>query len=131
MSTQSLALHLADVLDKGENFYFESSLHWDRNLAEAVGDAADELRRLHGVNAELVKLLESAMDLEKLLDIEAAQRTCATRRMSQRLGGVDGRGGIAVASDEAALLWQKLEAEKDELIQKNRAAIAKATGGEA
>lgn len=53
----SEALRLADVLDSGENFYAESSLQFDCNLAETVGDAAAELRRLHALNAELVEAL--------------------------------------------------------------------------
>lgn len=58
MSENPEALRLADVLDEGENFYFESSMSWDRRLANAVGSAAEELRRLHGVNAELLAALQ-------------------------------------------------------------------------
>lgn len=43
---EPLALRLASILQAGENFYGESTLWFDSKLAEAAGDAADELRRL-------------------------------------------------------------------------------------
>lgn len=47
------ALKLADKLDKCTNFYGESSLWYDHEASDAVSAAADELRRLAEVNAEL------------------------------------------------------------------------------
>lgn len=55
-----LALKLADALDAGENFYGESSLWYDHKLAEAVGEAAAELRRLHAENEALKKERDTA-----------------------------------------------------------------------
>ena len=58
MTKQPKALRLADLLDAGENFYAESSCWFDRKLAEEVGEAADELRRLHEVNQDLLEALQ-------------------------------------------------------------------------
>ena len=38
---------LVERLRAGQNFYAESSLWFDRELAQAVDDAADEIERLH------------------------------------------------------------------------------------
>ena len=61
MSEQPEALRLADALDAGENFYAESSLWFDRKLADAAGDAAAELRRLYAVNVELLDALQTVV----------------------------------------------------------------------
>lgn len=60
MSKQPEALRLADVIDSSSsNFYAESSMRYDHELAMTVGAAADELRRLHAVNGELLEALSS------------------------------------------------------------------------
>jgi hypothetical protein len=64
MKNQLDALQLADALEAGENFYAESSLWYDRKLSEAVGAAAEELRRLHQMNAQLLVALKE-LALEK------------------------------------------------------------------
>jgi 2-hydroxychromene-2-carboxylate isomerase len=59
---KALALALADALDAGENYYAESSMWFDRALAEANGDAAAELRRLHTENEAKDALLRQAQE---------------------------------------------------------------------
>ncbi len=59
MSKQPEALRLADVIDSSSsNFYAESSMRYDHELAMTVGAAADELRRLHELNGELLEVLK-------------------------------------------------------------------------
>lgn len=62
MTEQTKAQRLADWLDNSDcNFYGESSMWFDNKLAEKVGEAADELRRLDALNAELVEAVEAAL----------------------------------------------------------------------
>lgn len=51
---------MSDIVERlraGENFYGESSLWFDRDLAAAVDEAADEIERLRG----RVRVLECAL----------------------------------------------------------------------
>ena len=66
MTEQPEALHLADALDAGENFYSESSLWYDRKLSDAVSAAAGKLRRQHREIERLRGIVPEA--LERLND---------------------------------------------------------------
>jgi hypothetical protein len=126
MSKQPEALRLADAIDSADsNFYAESSIFFDKELAETVSSAADELRRLHAVNGEL---LEAARSAERLAQIVSEQNKCANRRahLGWSAAGEDGLFGIAVKSDSDAVIWQGLEATRCQLIASIRAAITKA-----
>lgn len=62
MSKQPEALKLADAIDSSSsNFYAESSMSYDHELAMTVGTAADELRRLLAVNGELLEALKKVV----------------------------------------------------------------------
>jgi hypothetical protein len=53
MADQERALRLADALDRGG---------YDTQMARNMEKAADQLRRLHAVNAELLEALKSAAE---------------------------------------------------------------------
>lgn len=60
MSKQPKALRLADAIDSSSSsFYAESSMSYDHELAMTVDAVADELRRLHAVNGELLEALKA------------------------------------------------------------------------
>lgn len=62
MSKQPEALSLADAIDSADaNFYAESSIFFDKELAGTVSSAADELRRLHAVNVALRDALKACV----------------------------------------------------------------------
>ena len=53
------AIYIADALEAHEpNFYGESSLWFDRELSELVGNACDELRAQDALKAELLAALK-------------------------------------------------------------------------
>jgi len=58
---------LTDRLRAAENFYAESSMWRDRDLADAVVDAADEIDRLR---SEVFRLQEEVKYLENRLEDE-------------------------------------------------------------
>lgn len=62
MNEQPNTLRLADELDAADNFYAESSMYFDYKLSGFVSDAADELRRLHALNVELMEALQALYD---------------------------------------------------------------------
>lgn len=70
---EPLALRLADILQAGENFYGESTLWFDSKLADAAGDAADELRRLAAVEAHSDDLENVIQSLGDQIDAKTDQ----------------------------------------------------------
>lgn len=106
MTQQTKAQRIADELDAGENFYAESSLWFDRKLAQATEEAATELRRLHDllgkanalcrIRAERIKELEgiNAQLLEALENIASTTHELRTVHMAE--------AAIAAASDETS-----------------------------
>lgn len=55
-------LGLVERLRAGENFYAESSLWFDKDLAQAVSDAADEIERLRAELASKDKRIAAIID---------------------------------------------------------------------
>ena len=98
MTAKSKAAALADELDAGENFFAESSLWYDRELAESVGEAADELRRLEAENANLHRSINS---YRELLSVE---ESISFRKDMQRYANI--------ANAREVLLKQALQALK-------------------
>ena len=56
---------MTDIVERlraGTNFYAESSLWYDRDLADAVDEAADEIERLRADNAKLRTVMVAAAE---------------------------------------------------------------------
>ena len=66
---------LVERLRAGTNFYAESSLWYDRNLASAVDEAADEIERLRAQVEELREVVEGAAAVEEFgTTVQARER---------------------------------------------------------
>ena len=61
-SDSSEELGLVERLRAGENFYAESSQWFDRDLANAVDEAADEIERLRAELAERDRRIAALID---------------------------------------------------------------------
>lgn len=58
-ANQTEAQRLAEILQSSQDFYPESSMRFNTNLAESCDQAAAELRRLEAVNNELREVLHA------------------------------------------------------------------------
>jgi hypothetical protein len=81
---QPEALRLADALDVGHNYYAESSLWFDRALAEDNGKAADELRRLHEVEKQRDELLHALKLCLAMPDFDGSKAASVVRVEAKR-----------------------------------------------
>jgi uncharacterized membrane protein YccC len=89
--------------------------------ANLLADAANEITRLRDALREALTLPKLYDNLRTIADDE---RRCERRRSHLDVAG-DGAFGIAVASDERALEWQKLHAEAKTIKERVGAIITR------
>ena len=118
---QPEALRLADALDAGENFYAESSLWFDSKLADAAGDAAAELRRLHAENAAL-------LSERRNLGAAIERQYSAAEQIADRVMRLEGQRDELLDALQSLISDNHPEYIPSKLWKKARAAIAKAEG---